>query len=51
MKSLFPSRFEHVFRYVQWKKISYSEAPSNLLSNASRIVNFEDPYKEIWQKY
>jgi hypothetical protein len=46
-KSLFPSRFEHMFRDVQWKKTYYSETPSNLLSNASRIINFEDPCEEI----
>jgi hypothetical protein len=30
------------------RKGSYSEDPSNLLSNPSRIINFEDLYKEIW---
>jgi hypothetical protein len=40
-----------MFRDVKWKKSQYSKAPSNLLSNASRIINFEDPYKEIWQKH
>jgi hypothetical protein len=44
---MFPSRFEHMFRDVQWKKSQYSEAPLNILSNTSRIINFEDPYKEI----
>jgi hypothetical protein len=46
-KSLFPSRFEHVFRNVQWKKSSKSVAPSSYDSNASNINEFEDPYKEI----
>jgi hypothetical protein len=50
-KVLFQSKFEHMIRDVQWKKSSYSEAPLNLISNASRIINFEDPYKEIWQKH
>jgi hypothetical protein len=30
-----------------WK----SEAPSSVGSDASKIDEFEDPYKEIWQKY
>jgi hypothetical protein len=29
-KELFPSRFENVFRDVQWKRSSYSDAPSNI---------------------
>ena len=32
------------------QKVDISEAPSNSHSNASKINEFEDPYKEIWQK-
>ena len=45
------SNFGHKFRKVQQGKNWYSEAPSNSHSNASKIKNFEDPSKELWQKY
>jgi hypothetical protein len=32
-------------------KVEKSEAPSSDGSNASKIDEFEDPYKEIWQKH
>ena len=40
----------HMDRDVQGRKSWYSEAIWNSRSNASKINEFEDPYKEIWQK-
>src|SRR6185312_7202764 len=40
----------HMDRDVQGRKSGYSKAPSNFHSNAFKINEFEDPYKEIWQK-
>jgi hypothetical protein len=40
-----------LFRHVQGRKSLKSEAPSSEGSNASKIDEFEDPYKEIWQKH
>jgi hypothetical protein len=33
------------------EKVEKSEAPSSADSNASKIDEIEDPYKEIWQKH
>ena len=41
----------HMDRDVQGRKSWYSEAPWNSRSNASKINEFEDPYKEIWQEH
>jgi hypothetical protein len=43
--------FEDLVRHVHGRKSSKSEAPSSAGSNASKIDEFEDPYKEIWQKH
>jgi hypothetical protein len=43
--------FEDLVRHVQGKKVEKSEAPSSAGSNASKIDEFKDPYKEIWQKH
>jgi hypothetical protein len=42
--------FEHLIRYVEGKSLK-SEAPSSDNSNTSKIDEFKDPYKEIWQKH
>jgi hypothetical protein len=39
--------FEGLVRHVQGRKSLKSEAPSSASSNASKIDEFEDPYKEI----
>ena len=44
-------QFENIFRAVQEAKSLYSEAPSNSHSNAFKINEFEDPYKEIWKEH
>ena len=41
----------HMDRDVQGRKSWYSEAPWNSRSNASKINEFEDLYKEIWQEH
>ena len=41
----------HMDRDVQGRKSWYSESPWNSRSNASKINEFEDPYKEIWQEH
>jgi hypothetical protein len=33
------------------EKVEKSEAPSSAGYNASKIDEFEDSYKEIWQKH
>jgi hypothetical protein len=43
--------FEDLVRHVQGRKSWKLEAPSNVGSNASKIDEFEDSYKEIWQKH
>jgi hypothetical protein len=43
--------FEDLIRHVQGIKSIKSEASSSAISNASKIDEFEDPYKEIWQKH
>jgi hypothetical protein len=43
--------FEDLVRHVQRRKVEKSEAPSSAGSNASKIDEFEDLYKEIWQKH
>jgi hypothetical protein len=43
--------FEDLVRHVQGRKSWKSEAPSSAGYNASKIDEFEDPYKEIWQKH
>jgi hypothetical protein len=45
------TNFEDLFRHVQGRKSSKSEALSSASSNASKIDEFEDPYKETWQKH
>jgi hypothetical protein len=44
-------QLEDLVRHVQGRKSWKSEAPSSVGSNASKIDEFEDPYKEIWQKH
>jgi hypothetical protein len=43
--------FEDLARHVQGRKSLKSETPSSAGSNTSNIDEFEDPYKEIWQKH
>jgi hypothetical protein len=43
--------FEHLVRHVLGIKNWKSEAPSSAGSNASKIDEFEDPCKGIWQKH
>jgi hypothetical protein len=33
------------------EKVEKSEAPSSAGPNVSKIDEFEDPYKKIWQKH
>jgi hypothetical protein len=49
--SVVPIDFEHLVRHVQERKSRKSEAPSSVDSNASKIDEVEDSYKEIWQKH
>jgi hypothetical protein len=39
--------FEDLVRHVQGRKSLKSEDPSSADSNASKIDEFEDPYKDI----
>jgi hypothetical protein len=43
--------FEDLVGHVQGRKSLKLEAPSSAGSNASKINEFDDPYKEIWQKH
>ena len=39
--------FSPIIREVPWRKIEDYEAPSSILSNASKIVNFGQWYKKL----
>ena len=41
----------HMDRDIQGRKSWYSEAPWNSRSNAFKINEFQDPYKELWQEH
>ena len=43
--------FDQILRMERDRESWYSEAPWNYHSNTSKINEFEDPYKEIWQEH
>jgi hypothetical protein len=49
--SLFSSILRTWSDMFKEEKVEKSEAPSSADSNASKIDEFEDRYKEIWQKH
>jgi len=50
-KAAVSSNFGAEVQKCTTRENGYSEAPSNTRSNASKIKNFEDPSKELWQKH